>query len=164
VLVKADSNGIAIVRTTSSYRASAQLFRPIHEQLAQQISASGLLPLSFNNALVEHYTSAYTTMKRHSDQAQDLADESWIAVYSCYRDPERPSRRLMVQPKESGVGFEVPLEHGSVVVFSLESNRRTRSPCGRPRPTTSGSESPFEPRRPSCASSTAIQPCPVAPA
>jgi hypothetical protein len=124
VLVKVESRGIPIVRTTTSYPASAQLFRPIHEHLAQRISASGLLPLSFNNALVEHYTSAYTAMKRHSDQALDLADESWIAVYSCYRNPERPSRRLMVQPKESGAGFEVPLEHGSVVAFSRDSNRR----------------------------------------
>jgi hypothetical protein len=124
VLVKADSSGVPIVRTTTSYRAPAQLFGPIHERLAQQISASGLPPQPFNNALVEHYTNAYGTMKRHSDQAQDLADGSWIAVYSCYRDPELPSRRLMVQPKESGAGFEVPLDHGSVVSFSLDSNRR----------------------------------------
>lgn len=34
---------------------------------------------------------------------------------------------------------------------------RTRSVCGRRRPTTSGSESPFERRRPFCASSTDIQ-------
>jgi hypothetical protein len=124
VLVKADSSGIPIVRSTTSYRAAAQLFRPIHERLARQISESGLLPQPFNNALVEHYTSAYATMKRHSDQAQDLADGSWIAVYSCYRAPERPSRRLIVQPKEAGDGFEVPLDHGSVVVFSLDDNRR----------------------------------------
>lgn len=124
VLVKADSGGVPIVRTTTSYRASAQPFRPIHDRLARQISESGLLSLPFNNALVEHYTNAYATMKRHSDQAQDLADGSWIAVYSCYRAPERPSRRLLVRPKESGAGFEVPLEHGSVVLFSLDSNRR----------------------------------------
>lgn len=124
VLIKADASGVPIVRTTTSYRAPAQLFRPIHDGLAQQISARGSLSQPFNNALVEHYTNAYSTMKRHSDQAQDLADGSWIAVYSCYRDPERPSRRLMVQPKESGAGFEVPLDHGSVVVFSLASNRR----------------------------------------
>jgi len=97
---------------------------PIHDRLAQTIGESGSLQQPFNNALVEHYTSAYATMKRHSDQAQDLADGSCIAVYSCYRDPERPSRRLMVQPKESGAGFEVPLEHDSVVVFSLDTNRR----------------------------------------
>jgi hypothetical protein len=124
VLVKADSGGVPIVRTTTSYHASAQPFRPIHDRLAQQIGESGLLAQPFNNALVEHYTNAYATMKRHSDQAQDLADGSWIAVYSCYRAPERPSRRLLVQPKASGPGFELPLDHGSVVVFSLDSNRR----------------------------------------
>ena len=125
VLVKeADSGGVPIVRSTTSYRASARPFLPIHDRLAQQICESGLLPPPFNNALVEHYTNAYATMKRHSDQAQDLADGSLIAVYSCYRAPERPSRRLLVQPKESGSGFEVPLDHGCVVLFSLESNRR----------------------------------------
>jgi len=124
VLVGADASGVPIVRTTTSYRAPAQLFGPIHERLARQISESGSLSPPFNNALVEHYTNAYATMKRHSDQAQDLADGSWIAVYSCYRAPERPSRRLLVQPKEPGAGFEVPLDHGSVVLFSLDTNRR----------------------------------------
>lgn len=124
VLVKADSGGVPIVRTTTSYAAPAQPFRPIHERLAQQISESGLLSQPFNNALVEHYTNAYATMKRHSDQAQDLAEGSWIALYSCYRDPQQPSRRLLVQPKESGKGFEVPLDHGSVVLFSLDTNQR----------------------------------------
>ena len=123
VIVKAGPNGIPIVRTTTSYRASAQLFRPIHAELARTISESGSLPATFNNALVEHYTNAYTTMKRHSDQAQDLADASFIAVYSCYREPELPSRRLIVQPKGAGARFEVPLDHGSVVVFSLDTNR-----------------------------------------
>lgn len=124
VLVKAESGGVPIVRTTTSYSAPAQPFRPIHEHLAQRIGEGGLLSQPFNNALVEHYTNAYATMKRHSDQAQDLADGSWIAVYSCYRAPELPSRRLLVQAKESGAGFEVPLEHGSVVLFSLDSDRR----------------------------------------
>lgn len=124
VLVKPDASGIPIVRTTTTYRVAAQPFQPVHERLAERVASSGPLPPPFNNALVEHYTSAYTKMKRHSDQAQDLADGSWIAVYSCYRDPERPSRRLLVQPKESGVGFEVPLEHDSVVAFSLDTNRR----------------------------------------
>lgn len=124
VIVKASAGSIPIVRSTTPYHAPAQLFRPLHDRLAQEIGASGSLPQPFNNALVEHYTSAYATMKRHSDQAQDLADGSWIAVYSCYRDPERPSRRLIVRPKALGAGFEVPLDHGSVVAFSLESNRR----------------------------------------
>jgi hypothetical protein len=124
VLVQADSSGIPIVRTTTPYRAAAQPFRPIHDRLAQHIGESGSVPLPFNNALVELYTNAYGSMKRHSDQAQDLADGSCIAVYSCYRDPEIPSRRLLVQPKGSGAGFELPLEHGRVVVFSLDTNRQ----------------------------------------
>lgn len=123
VLVNADASGIPIIRTTTPYPAAAQPFRTIHARLAQGISESGLLP-AFNNALVEHYTSTYTKMKRHSDQAQDLADGSWIAVYSCYREPQRPSRRLLVQSKVSSVRFDVPLEHGSVVAFSLDTNRR----------------------------------------
>jgi hypothetical protein len=124
VLVKVDASGIPIVRTTTSYCAPAQPFRSIHDRLAQEIRERSSLSHAFNNALVEHYTNAYSTMKRHSDQALDLADASSIAVYSCYRDPQRASRRLIVKPKESGTAFEVPLDHGGVVVFSLDTNRR----------------------------------------
>jgi len=123
VLVHADASGIPIVRSTTPYTAAARPFQLIHEQLAQRISQSGLLP-PFNHVLAEHYSNAYSKMKRHSDQAQDLAEGSWIAVYSCYRDPERASRRLVVHPKEAGAGFEIPLEHAHVVAFSLDTNRR----------------------------------------
>lgn len=122
VLVKVDAGGVPIVRTTTPYRAPAQPFRDVHDRLAEQ--ARGHASRAFNNALVEHYTNAYASMKRHSDQALDLADESSIAVYSCYRDPRSPSRRLIVTPKESGAGFEIVLAHGSVVAFSLDTNRR----------------------------------------
>ena len=122
VLVKVDAGGIPIVRTTTPYRAPAQPFRDIHDRLAQQIQENA--SCAFNNALVEHYTNVYSTMKRHSDQALDLADESSIAVYSCYRDPLRPSRRLIVKSKESDTLSEILLAHGSVVAFSLDTNRR----------------------------------------
>jgi 2-oxoglutarate-Fe(II)-dependent oxygenase superfamily protein len=124
VLVEVDARGVPIVRTTTQYREPARPFREIHDRLAREIRARGSLSHAFNNALVEHYTSAYSTMKRHSDQALDLADASSIAVYSCYRDPRRPSRRLLVKPKGEGTAFEVPLDHGSVVAFSLDTNRR----------------------------------------
>lgn len=124
VLVEPDASGVPIVRTTTQYTVAAQPFRPLHARLAQAIRQTGLLPQSFNNAVVEHYTSAYAKMKRHSDQAQDLADGSWIGVYSCYREPELPSRRLVIHPKVTGSAFEVPLEHGSVVAFSVDTNRR----------------------------------------
>ena len=124
VLVKVDARGVPIVRTTTPYEAPARSFRDLHDRLAQEIRARASLSHAFNNALVEHYTNAYSTMKRHSDQALDLADASSIAIYSCYRDPQRPSRRLLVKPKGADPAFEVPLDHGSVVVFSLSTNRR----------------------------------------
>jgi hypothetical protein len=110
VLVKVDPSGIPIVRTTTPYRAPAQPFRPIHDRLAEEIRECASSSHPFNNALVEHYTSAYSTMKRHSDQALDLAEAS--------------SRRLIVKPKESGAVFDIPLDHGGVVAFSLDTNRR----------------------------------------
>jgi hypothetical protein len=115
----ADDGAIPIVRTTTQYREPAQVFRDVHRRLAHDIGGA------FNNALIEHYTNAYSTMKRHSDQALDLADGSLIAVYSCYRDPHRPSRRLIVRPKQpDGASVDILLSHGSVVMFSLDTNRR----------------------------------------
>lgn len=123
VLVQPDDRGTPIVRTTTSYRAAAQRFQSLHERLAHAVRAAASLALPFNNALVEHYTNTYAKMKRHSDQALDLAEDSTIAIYSCYRDPARPSRRLIVKPKGPGAAFEIPLEHGGVVTFSVATNR-----------------------------------------
>jgi hypothetical protein len=126
VLVKVDdTGGVPIVRTTTPYRSAAQRFGLVHERLAQEIQRIASLPCEINNALVEHYTNAYSTMKRHSDQALDLAAGSSIAIYSCYRDPQTPSRRLVVKAKEpDGAAFEISLAHGSVVAFNLDTNRR----------------------------------------
>ncbi|HLL24959.1 MAG TPA: alpha-ketoglutarate-dependent dioxygenase AlkB, partial [Kofleriaceae bacterium] len=126
VLVERDGeSAVPIVRTTTQYRAPAQLFLEVHRRIADDIRDRGSLSCAFNNALIEHYTNVYSTMKRHSDQALDLADGSWIAIYSCYRDPGRPSRRLVVTSKEpGGATFDIPLSHGGVVAFSLDTNRR----------------------------------------
>lgn len=127
VLVKTDGvNGIPIVRTTSKYTAPAQQFQSVHEQLAQQIQKVASLPTTFNNALIEKYTNTYATMGSHSDQALDLADESFIAVFSCYEHPElaNPPRMLVIGSKESGGEFQIPMTHNSVIVFSLDTNRR----------------------------------------
>lgn len=128
VLVKSDEeNRIPIVRTTTQYSAPAQRFRPAHDRLAQQIQSIASLPASFNNALIESYTNAYTTMGAHSDQALDLADDSFIAIFSCYRHPgpAKPPRKLLIDSKEPGGGrLEIPLTHNGVVVFSVDTNRR----------------------------------------
>lgn len=128
VLCKRDEGGdIPIVRTTTRYQVPAQEFRAIHEELAQQLRRSAAITASFNHALIERYTNAYTNMKSHSDQALDLADDSMIAVFSCYKHPHAPSRRLIVEPKDPrGAAFEIPLAHNGVVFFSVATNRRFR--------------------------------------
>ena len=128
LVVTDDARGVPIVRTTTAYTLPAQCFRPIHATLARQISACASLAVPFNNALLEVYTRAYPTMRAHSDQALDLDDAGEIALFSCYEYPGAgPSRRLMVEAKEpGGPSFVIPLLHGSVVVFSADTNRRFR--------------------------------------
>ncbi|WP_327674568.1 hypothetical protein [Kitasatospora sp. NBC_00458] len=133
VLTRTDgTGGVPLVRTTTRYGGPAQPFRAVHERLARQVRELLALPVGFDNALIETYTNAYRTMGSHSDQALDLADGSFIALFSCYRHPEAtPPRKLVFESKASGEGsgdegFEVPLTHHGVVAFSVASNRRLR--------------------------------------
>lgn len=54
--------------------------------------------------------------------------ESFIAVFSCYQNPEAaPPRKLTFEPKEAGgEKFEVPLTHNGIVAFSVTTNRRLK--------------------------------------
>lgn len=141
VLTRSDgTGGVPLVRTTTRYSSPAQHFRAVHERLARHIQERAALPVGFNNALIESYTNAYTRMGSHSDQALDLADDSFIAVFSCYRQPEAgPPRKLIFESKDSSKNsgedsgkdtrdetFEIPLSHHGVVVFSADANRRLR--------------------------------------
>ncbi|MFF2195074.1 hypothetical protein [Streptomyces sp. NPDC058157] len=130
VLVRVDADGgVPLVRTTTRYGSPAQRFGAVHERLARRVRERAGLPAAFDNALVERYTNAYKTMGSHSDQALDLAEGSSIAVFSCYRrGGEGPSRKLVFEEKgaSGGEGFEVPLVHNGVVVFSVAANRRLR--------------------------------------
>lgn len=128
LVASGDPRGVPIVRTTTAYALPAQPFRPIHTRLAQEIREHASLSLGFNNALIETYTSAYTTMGAHSDQALDLDDATEIALFSCYERAEgSPTRRLLVESKEpGGPTFAIPLVHDGVVVFSADTNRRFR--------------------------------------
>jgi hypothetical protein len=130
VLIKIDeTRSIPIVRTTTKYSDPAQHFQPPHERLARQIQKIASLSVDFNNALIEKYTNDYTTMGSHSDQALDLANDSFIAIFSCYKHPEiaNPPRKLLVELKESGGDrMEIHLTHNSVVMFSVETNRRLK--------------------------------------
>lgn len=123
------ARGVPIVRTTTPYTLPAQLFGPVHAWLAQQIRRCASLSVGFNNALLEFYTHEYATMGAHSDQALDLDEATEIALFSCYERDEAgsPARRLLVEAKEpGGPAFAIPLAHGSVVVFSADTNRRFR--------------------------------------
>ncbi|MEV6247955.1 hypothetical protein AB0M38_17400 [Streptomyces sp. NPDC051742] len=129
VLTRTDeADGVPLVRTTTRYGSPALRFRAVHERLARQVQERAALAVGFDNALIESYTNAYTTMGSHSDQALDLADGSFIAVFSCYEHPEAgPPRKLMFESKGSdGERFEIPLVHNSIVAFSVASNRRLR--------------------------------------
>lgn len=141
VLARADeADGVPLVRTTTRYGDPTQRFRAVHERLAHQVRERTAIPVGFNNALVEEYTNAYKTMGAHSDQALDLADGSFIAVFSCYRNPGPvPSRKLIFETKGSdSEKFEIPLAHNGIVAFSVDSNRRLKhrivldAPAGAP--------------------------------
>lgn len=130
-----EARGVPLVRTTTRYNSPTQRFRAVHERLARRIQERAALPVELNNALIESYTNAYTTMGSHSDQALDLANGSYIAVFSCYQHPEAGQpRKLIFESKGSGgakkgsggAKFEIPLAHNSVVVFSVDSNRRLK--------------------------------------
>ncbi|MET9952266.1 hypothetical protein ABZ135_12050 [Streptomyces sp. NPDC006339] len=129
VLTRIDETGaVPLVRTTTRYGSPAQPFLPVHERLARRIREHAGLPGDFDNALVETYTNAYRRMGAHSDQALDLAEDSFIAVFSCYRDPSAaPSRKLVFETKDPGAEtYEIPLAHHGVVAFSVGTNRRLR--------------------------------------
>ncbi|PIQ24626.1 hypothetical protein COW36_11345 [bacterium (Candidatus Blackallbacteria) CG17_big_fil_post_rev_8_21_14_2_50_48_46] len=117
-----------LVRTTAEFQFPAQIFAPVHEHLAQMILERTSLTSKFNNALIEIYNKAYTQMGSHSDLALDLERDSWIALYSCYQNPEQafPLRKLVIEAKATGEIFEIALKHHCVVIFSVATNRLFR--------------------------------------
>ncbi|MGH1517285.1 alpha-ketoglutarate-dependent dioxygenase AlkB [Chryseobacterium sp. JK1] len=133
-LVKVEDMLIPIVRTTTRYTIPATAFSKIHHQLVDSIneklsSENVEIPKQdFNNALIEIYDSSYTKMGFHSDQALDLKDDSFIGLFSCYDRPEEIEesqlRKLVVKNKTTDEEFEILLHHNSVVLFSVEDNKK----------------------------------------
>ena len=129
VLVEPVQGSIPIVRTTTRYNNPAQRFVDAHRLLAAKIGEASGVDCGFNNALIEHYDERYRKMGFHCDQALDLAAGSSIAVYSCYKNPEDPpTRRLVIEQKTGEVDerSEIVMTHGSVIMFSLDTNQRFR--------------------------------------
>ena len=131
VLVSPKGNSIPIVRTTTKYNVPAQPFQDIHFQVIQQIKEQfkELENIEFNNALIEIYDPKYKKMGYHSDQAIDLADDSYICLFSCYEDVEnytKDIRKLVVKEKgqSDDTAKDILLENNSCVLFSTDTNKR----------------------------------------
>ena len=123
VLVDYKNDLFPLVRTTSIYNNPAQKFLPIHYQLIENIKQITNQDLEFNNALIEIYDSTYRTMGYHSDQSLDLADNSFICVFSCYEKPINTDVRILnIQNKTTKEQSKIILEHNSFVLFSLSVN------------------------------------------
>ena len=134
VLVNVGDKGVPIVRTTTKYTKPAHDFSAIHKMIVEkikhvandhQIQTDSLL---FNNALIEIYDHNYTKMKYHSDQALDLDATSYVALFSCYKQPkhheEQALRKLKVKDKTTDEEFTFTLENNSVILFSLSTNTK----------------------------------------
>ncbi len=127
VIVRCSEEGVPLVRTTTTYEAPAQHFRPLHDELVREIEAAffGGRSVGFNNALVELYEPTYRKMGFHTDQSQDLREDSFICLFSCYEDvsPKNGLRTLRVEKKATKEGGVIVLDHNSAVTFSTAVNR-----------------------------------------
>lgn len=133
-LVAMDGEDIPMVRTTTRYNIPAIVFSDIHHRLVDSINDTILadnleIPIqNFNNALIEVYDSTYSKMGFHSDQALDLEEHSFIGLFTCYEHPneleDNQLRKLVIKDKATEEESEIILHHNSVVLFSLETNKK----------------------------------------
>ena len=133
-LIDNEVNLIPIVRTTTSYNNVARKFLLIHHQIVDSIKRAinndidnidNIDNVQFNNAMIEIYDSTYRTMRYHTDQALDLANDSYICIFSCYTDSSNVDvRKLEIKNKVSGLCSEILLEHNSIVLFSVTENSK----------------------------------------
>lgn len=114
--------GTAMVRSTTKFLAPHQCMPASIRHLSQRLC--GIIPgARFNNALIEQYTHEYRTMGAHSDMALDLADDSWICLFTCYDNPSEPDlRQLVVFDKARKKEQRFLLHHCSAVWFSTADN------------------------------------------
>ena len=125
-LYRPDNDGIPLIRTTTVYQNPSQPMSDVHQTVIDKIrQVSGIADLVLNNAMLEVYNWRYKTMGFHTDQATDMAENSYICLFSCYEQgPDDFPRILTVMNKESEAEIDVELLHHSVVVFSTATNRR----------------------------------------
>ena len=125
ILVDPVDGHVPIVRTTTAYEQQAQKFSPIHYEIIASIRAqfADIPQLTFNNAMIEIYDSSYRKMRFHTDQALDLEDDSFICLFSCYKNADTAHfRTLKIKNKSSQECWSIDLTHNSAVLFSTRAN------------------------------------------
>lgn len=126
VLTDVKNDIIPILRTTTKYIKPAQKFKQIHYDIMKKIrEKSNVKNIWFNNALIEMYDKRYVTMGFHTDQALDLAEDSYIAIYSCYENPLTTNyRKLIIKNKLTNELSEIDMEQNSVILFNSQTNQK----------------------------------------
>lgn len=109
---------IPIVRSTTIYKNKAIKFAQIHKDIIAGLDCK------FNNAMIENYNDNYKTMKYHSDQSLDLVDNSYICIYSCYKNSNIPNRELIIRNKDSNEISKISMNNNQLILFSLDANNK----------------------------------------
>jgi hypothetical protein len=125
IVDKSTNEFIPIVRTTTIYKRKCQQFLQMHSDIINKIRSATNINLEFNNALVEIYDQQYKTMGFHSDQAQDLQENSYICIFSCYDASTKGLRKLVIKEKtDASKETIINMDHNSVILFSTETNKK----------------------------------------
>jgi len=131
ILVDADKDGPSssgltpLVRSTTPYTRPAQRFRQTHYDLMDRIIQRSKLDMRFDNAMIEKYDQSYRNMGYHTDQSLDLANDSYICLFSCYENGSNDSndvRKLLIKNKTTLVCTEIQLFNNTAVLFSTATN------------------------------------------
>ena len=93
------------------------MFNENHKHLIHQIKK--IKNIELNNAMIECYDNTYKTMGYHSDQELDLADNSYICIYTA-----SGNRQLKIKSKETNVETEVHMKPNTLIIFDLNFNRK----------------------------------------
>lgn len=128
ILVDVNNSSIPLVRSTARFNIPAHNFLNVHHRIINLVNdkLQKNSKIDFNNALIEIYDSSYKKMQYHSDHSLDLAENSFIGLFSCYENPnqleENHIRKLKVRNKTTGNESDILLTHNSFVLFSLQTN------------------------------------------
>jgi hypothetical protein len=127
IIIDKINNKIPLVRSTTQYTTNAGKFSDIHYDIIDCIKSKTKLDLDFNNAMMEIYDDNYRKMKYHCDQSLDLKDDSFIGIYTLYQNEkikDCDKRVLRVKNRITNKVDDIIMDHNSMILFSLETNKK----------------------------------------